>query len=227
MSGMQTQHDPTARRIAALLTLVVLLLVSYPITLLESPAYLILYQFVYTGMFAAAVIVARDSRATMGWMLVFSLLWLAFGVMNALDPASRWKIAATYAALLPFVAMIIYVLLRYIFNARRVTAGVLLAAITVYLLLVQLFVPVYGLLELAAPGSFHDTLTEAPVFWQQLIYLSMTTLTTTGYGDVLPASAWARVLTNLEAAVGVLYIAVLMARLVGLYSAGEAGKPAA
>jgi hypothetical protein len=54
------------------------------------------------------------------------------------------------------------------------------------------------------------------VFWPQFIYFSLVTLTTSGYGDILPVSGWARALANVEQVIGVLYIAVLMARLVGL-----------
>ena len=53
--------------------------------------------------------------------------------------------------------------------------------------------------------------------WQQLIYYSMITLTTVGYGDIIPVNAWARTLAALEGMTGVLYIAVLMGRLVGIY----------
>lgn len=53
---------------------------------------------------------------------------------------------------------------------------------------------------------------------QMVIDFSDTTLTIASYGDVLPASPWAHVLANIEMGVGVLYIAVLFGRLVGLYS---------
>jgi hypothetical protein len=95
---------------------------------------------------------------------------------------------------------------------------VLLAAITVYILLAAQFVPIYGTLEALWPGSFVDDGVGQPVFWQQLIYFSLTTLTTTGYGDILPVSAWARAFANVEQVIGVLYVAVLMGRLVGLFS---------
>jgi hypothetical protein len=124
----------------------------------------------------------------------------------------------TYAALIPFQMVIILVLFRYIVAARTVTRDVLYAAITVYILLAALFVPIYGSLELLQPGAFVDNGTGQPVFWQQFIYFSLVTLTTTGYGDILPISAWARAFTNAEQVIGVLYLAVLMARLVSLYS---------
>ena len=82
-----------------------------------------------------------------------------------------------------------------------------------------IFVPLYGILKTSWPGSFSDgTYPDAPVQWQQLIYYSYATLTTMGYGDVLPVSWWARSFASAEAVIGVLYLAILMARLVGLYA---------
>jgi len=57
--------------------------------------------------------------------------------------------------------------------------------------------------------------------WQTLVYYSYATLTTLGYGDILPATFWARSAASFEAVVGVLYTAVIVARLVGLYAAKE------
>ena len=58
----------------------------------------------------------------------------------------------------------------------------------------------------------------AAVQWQQFIYYSYVTLTTAGYGDVLPITLWARSLANMEMVIGVLYVTIIMARLVGLYT---------
>lgn len=190
----------------------------YPFTLGGDALNLILYQLLYAGMFVAGILVASDSRLHLAITLVAALVWLVFAVLYALDPASTWKILLTYAALIPFQLVIVLVLFRYIVAARIVTRDVLYAAITVYILLAALFVPIYGSLELLQPGAFVDNGTGQPVFWQQFIYFSLVTLTTTGYGDILPISGWARAFTNAEQVIGVLYLAVLMARLVSLYS---------
>lgn len=79
------------------------------------------------------------------------------------------------------------------------------------------FVPVFGMLEAAIPGFFVDHTLGAPVHWQQFVYYSLVTLSTAGYGDILPANMWARMLAGLEATIGVLYVAILVARLVSLY----------
>lgn len=211
--------DAVHGRAVYLLVLVALLHFIYPITVSGSVAALILYQVVYTGMVAIGVLVAGDSRRHQVAAVGLGTAWLLFSVLYALDPASQWKVLATYAVLLPFQALVVWLLLRYIFQAQRVTRDVLYAAVTVYILLAALFVPVYGSLELLQPGSFVDNLHPgAPVFWQQFVYYSLITLTTTGYGDILPVSAWARAIATVEAVIGTLYLAILMARLVSLYS---------
>jgi MFS-type transporter involved in bile tolerance (Atg22 family) len=73
------------------------------------------------------------------------------------------------------------------------------------------------MLEAAIPGSFVDNTLETPVRWQQFVYYSLVTLSTAGYGDILPSNMWARMLAGLEATIGVLYVAILVARLVSLY----------
>jgi hypothetical protein len=67
--------------------------------------------------------------------------------------------------------------------------------------------------------TFVDGLGSAEIFpWQNFVCYSYLTLTTLGYGDVLPVSLWARSMTSLEAIIGVLYLTIIMARLVGLYA---------
>jgi voltage-gated potassium channel Kch len=58
---------------------------------------------------------------------------------------------------------------------------------------------------------------EARPFFHQFLYFSLTTLTTLGYGDITPLSPFAQIWSTLEAVVGTLYIALLVARLVGMY----------
>lgn len=215
------RHTGSRSLVLPLLVLVALLHFIYPLTLGGSTTALIGYQVLYAMMFAAGILVAHEDRRMLVLTSVVAVVWLAFAVLYALNPDSLWIVQATYVNLLVFQATILWVLLRFIFKAHAITRDVLYAAVTVYILLGALFVPLYGFLEAAQPGSFVDNATGQPVFWQQLIYFSLTTLMTTGYGDILPVHPWARALANVESMLGVLYIAILMARLVGLYAVRE------
>ena len=82
---------------------------------------------------------------------------------------------------------------------------------------------VYALLEFVEPGSLHLGSEAGPVDRDELVYFSFTTLTTLGYGDITPITPGARALTSLEATFGVLYIAVVIAGLVGSSRAAPEG----
>ncbi len=108
------------------------------------------------------------------------------------------------------------VLLYHVLADREVTADTLYGAVCVYLLSGVLWSSLYGLIELIQPGSFSGGSGQG-VTLPDLLFFSFVTLTTLGYGDITPVTSPARSLAVLEAVFGVLYNALLIARLVGLY----------
>jgi hypothetical protein len=211
--------DSIKGRALYVLILIVALNVLYPTTSNGNVISLIIFQVLYAGLFAVGISIASDSRPQTIWSVGIAGLWLVFAVMYAFDPTNFWLSQITYFILMVFHASITWVLFRYIFTSATVTSDVLYGAVAVYFLLSFFFVPVYGMLEIASPGSFVDNVTGSPVQWQQLVYYSLITLSTAGYGDIIPVNPWARMLAGLEATVGVMYVAILMARLVSLYDA--------
>lgn len=170
-------------------------------------------------MIVAGVLVGRDARRHMLVLVLAGAIYLAASFVYALNPAANWAVLITYLALIPYLLMLVWVLGRFLTVVRVITRDVIYAAIALYLIIGALFVPVYGLLTMALPGAFVDgSHPDAPVQWQQLIYFSYTTLTSTGYGDILPVAWWARVAANLEMVIGGLFITIVMARLVALYT---------
>ncbi len=75
----------------------------------------------------------------------------------------------------------------------------------------------YRVIEVAAPGSFSVSGQSLASIGSHWLYYSLTTITTLGYGDITPASPFARIWSTLEASAGVLYIALLIARLMSVY----------
>ena len=63
-----------------------------------------------------------------------------------------------------------------------------------------------------------DTAVPAEIRWRTLIFFSFMTLTTIGYGDITPVTAQAQSLVAIQGTIGVLYVAVLVARIVGIYA---------
>lgn len=211
------KKDAVKGRAVYVLIAIVLLNMLYPITSGNHAAALILYQVLYAGLFLVGIFVTSENRVHFAISVSIAVIWLVAAVLYALDPTSFWKIQVTYAILLIFHINIILTLMRYIFTAEKVTADVIYAACAVYFLLSFFFVPIYGMLETAFPGSYVDNTLGTPVSWQQFVYFSLITLSTAGYGDILPANMWARMLAGIEVTIGVLYVAILVARLVSLY----------
>ncbi len=139
-------------------------------------------------------------------MLVF--LWLSN------YSTSDWVvICASFFAVLFFSYSIIR-LLKFIFRESRVTKDVLFAAIIVYLMMGIMWAGVYALMNNLDPTSFEIGSIEKKDPNFIFTYYSFVTLTTLGYGDITPMTDIAYSMAILEAIIGQLYLAVLIARLV-------------
>jgi hypothetical protein len=140
----------------------------------------------------------------------------------------EWALQMTLVTATGFMAFNAIVILREVLRHRVVTQHTIYGAICVYVLIGMAFALGYALLEHLYPGSFNlikDTATSDRD--AQLISFSFVTLTTVGYGDITPATPGARALCNFEALLGQLYLAVLIARLVGSYMGKNRGPNAA
>ena len=117
-----------------------------------------------------------------------------------------------------FLALVAVQFLRFILRAPRVTAQVLEAGISTYLVFGLLWALAYMTVGHLNPDAFAFTAPGNSMNGFNALYYSFVTLTTMGYGDILPVSRVARMLAIMEATTGVLYMSVLIARLVGMYS---------
>jgi hypothetical protein len=128
-----------------------------------------------------------------------------------------------------FFGFTIYRILRFILQTTYVDAEVLSAGIVVYLMLGLLWSQAYVLLGQVTPDSFQFSLVDSSgrrMDGFNAFYFSFSTLTTVGFGDIAPASRVARTLAIMEATTGTLYLAILISRLVGMYSpTARAGIP--
>lgn len=214
----QQLEEAVKGKIGYLLALIAVVQFGYPITSYGTAA-LLAYQVLYASLIAVGIFVGRDSPRHQAILITTGFIYLVAGIVYTLQPSAQRVVLVTYVALIPYHGMLATLLLRFIFTARSITRDVLYAATALYLLLGAIFVPLYGIVETLTPGAFFDANGQTlHVQWQQLLYFSYTTLTTAGYGDVLPVSWWARSLANAEMVVGVLYLTIVMARLVSLYS---------
>ena len=122
---------------------------------------------------------------------------------------------------LVLVAFVVVNLLRFVLLAPSVNAEVLCASISAYLMLGLIFTMAYWLVDQLTPGgafSFNTNAGKQSMNGFNAFYFSFITLSTVGYGDITPLTRIARWLAALEAMTGLLYMTVLIARLVSLYS---------
>ncbi|MGB7076421.1 MAG: potassium channel family protein [Xanthobacteraceae bacterium] len=110
------------------------------------------------------------------------------------------------------------VVARVVFGPGRVTVHRVQGAIVLYLNFALFFFTIYRLMEVLVPGSFSNLPHSGSEYGSgaALLYFSFSTLTTLGYGDIVPLHPLARSLANLEGVIGQLYPATLLARLVSL-----------
>jgi len=126
------------------------------------------------------------------------------------------------AAGILFVAYVVTHLLRSILRAPRVDSEVLCAGIGTYLMLGVLWMLGYVLVARVAPDSFAfnvGSVSSRSMDGFNALYFSFVTLSTVGFGDIVPVSGAARMLAMTEAIAGLFYMTLLIARLVAIYSA--------
>lgn len=215
-------------KIIYVLGIVALVQFMYPITEKGSLAALVIYQILYASLVFVGVVIARNRPQLVRILMVFGVLLVLAGSNYALNPDAIWANLVGYLAYMVFDVIVMWILLQYVFTARSVTRDVIYGAVAIYLLLGAMFVPIYGLVETLtfelSDGSMNaftgGIAGEGELnVWQDFSYYSFVTLTTLGYGDILPATMLAKVAVSIEAVIGVLYLTIIMARLVSLYSA--------
>jgi voltage-gated potassium channel len=135
--------------------------------------------------------------------------------------SARWWNIATLSLVFVLLNGCILVVLAYIFRSQRVTLDVILAAVTVYLLIAFSFATIYNIAFQFDFRSFRlpEWIEAGPaeVLRTEMIYFSLVTLATLGYGDILPSSPFTQMLAVLEAVIGQFFMAVLVAWLVGMF----------
>ena len=168
------------------------------------------------GFIVSAAVVSR-SKTAMSLMLGCALAALIGTVTRNSHPSPVTDWLGHGAALLALGTLSV-VVGRAVFGPGEVTAHRVRGAIVLYLNVALMFTGAYRLIAELAPDAFTlpktDTDATAP---GTMLYFSLTTLTSTGYGDILPVHPFARSLANLEAIVGQLFPATLLARIVTLH----------
>ena len=219
-------------RFVLLLITLILLMISGPILHEVMPGTRsiltrVVFALVVVVLLLSAVLAVSGEPRTMriAWMIALPTCLLK-GLEILFDTSAI--VIASHVMSGLFLLFTVGVILMYLFAAERVTFDMICASLCIYLLLSVAWAIAYSLIEILEPGSFHFALAKAGEdgalrFEGEraflALYYSLVTLTTLGYGDIVPMSPLARTSAATEALTGQLYLAVLVARLVGLHIA--------
>lgn len=203
-------------RFRFLMSAILLMILLRPF-LEELAGVTLLTDLFFAGILLSGVYAAQGGKYSYWPALILAGLSLTargarhFAASPILESVSEGSTALFFVLLLVKIG-------AYIRTERKVTLDVIFAAVSAYLMLGLIFAEVCRFLEELRPGSFRLAEPGFQDSWE-FLYYSFVTLTTLGYGDIVAVSKPARSLAILEAVVGQLYLAVLIGRLVGAYSA--------
>ncbi len=203
---------------ATLYTALILFMLLAPFMIgIKSPLVPLFFYGVILSVLRLLNLKKKTFRLFFGLALIaFSFDFIATRIVFPItgEVAISLKLISTAAYLLFLAGAIRFLLIR-IFLEENVTTDTIKGGIAVYFMIGIFWALLYGVLITCNAQAL--TL-EEPIVFIDLLYFSFTTLSTLGYGDIAPSTGMARNLAVLEAVFGQLYIAILVARIVGLHS---------
>jgi len=170
------------------------------------------------NLFVLIAAVAAIGRSTLSFVIALLLavpvVWFQYHGL-ALDDNSELAKSWMFAAALYFITAIY--LLRYVFQPKVMTQDKLFGAAAAYLIIGLVWAYGYRIVGHFYPKSFMVVGQPGDIDYADAIYLSVTVLTSTGFGDITPLSRQARAVCMVEQLAGALFVAILIARLAGVY----------
>jgi hypothetical protein len=192
---------------------------AYPF--LDSTIGRVVLGVVQPGIVLLAVYAVRRTPVLTWVALLFGLPAVVFSILEAVRPDDDVVIVGSALAHVPFYFFVSYAMIRYLFNDDRVTRDELFATGAAFTVVAWGFAYLYAAAQVFWPGSFVGAGGPGDRSWFDLLFLSFTTLTSVGLSDIMPVLPHARSLVIIEQVAGVLYIALVVARLVGLTVVGR------
>ena len=165
---------------------------------------------------AAALWAVRRTPALTWVALVVGVPAMVLTVLEAVSPSNDAIVLLSAMFHAPLYLYVSYGMIRYVFADERVTSDEIYAVGAAFTVVAWGFAYVYSGAQVVWPGSFAGAGGPADQTWFELLFLSFTTLTSTGLSDITPVLAHARSLSIVEQVTGVFYIAFVVARMVAL-----------
>jgi len=204
---------------AILLTALLLLILFSPLNQLFEWEEMLNMVLATAVMAAALNAVSYRKRSTFFWALSLVALAGIFGWMQAFAQSASHQSHAAYLILanISGAALYIYIatlLFRVILTDDEITVDQVFAGVVIYIFIGLAWAHFYGLSEIFQNDSISGT-NGSNGSDTSFVYFSFVTLTTLGYGDMRPVTAMSKALVIVEAIIGVMFVAILVATLVG------------
>ncbi len=201
------------------LVLLLVLLTYVLASLLENRGWASVLLTAVTGTTSVVALTSSQARAgTVRMAIWLSALTVALATVGAASGERSWlNLASAIQVALLTVAML--AVLRRVVSATEVGFRTILGAISVYTVLGLLFTFLYGLVDRVQGGPFFEGVAHPQS--SDFIFFSYTTLTTTGFGNLVPGGQPGRMLSGLEMMIGQIFLVTLVAGLVSLWRPGE------
>jgi Ion channel len=198
-----------------LLLSLLLVILMYPVLDKGEFRRIILGALVFVPPILATVKLSQIKAWAWPSVLLMSgaLLFALFGTILR----NRTLTAIKWAMLAAFFGLTVVGLFNYLKKALSISNAHLYTAISIYLLPGMQWFALYSAIEVFHPDSFLHSSSAVADHQTELLYFSLVTLSTIGYGDVVPLRGEVRMLAALEGISGVLYIAITLALLVSAY----------
>ncbi len=198
----------------ALLIFLIVVPVANDLTILSKP---IIRALAFSCLVLIGVWSLRGSGRPFTIGIAFVIAGMVFNIL-AVNLSSLIYLYASFAALFGFLLVTISFTLKQVAFGTDISPNRLVGAVCVYLLLGVIWAVAYTILEVISPESFEGFTPLMGCGWDnEWLYFSFVTMTTLGYGDLVPVSATARALAYMQAVFGQFYVAILVAGLVSAY----------
>jgi len=211
-------------RNSLLLTVLLVLFIAAPAV--SGAGDFFILELMFNGVLIAGVYTAGTGKPQWGFWLLTAVT-LAYRWSALFFGGERTISIGALALTLLWLVAAVWIIVPELFKKQHVTMDTIFGAVVAYLLSAVAFAITFEIIEVRNPGSFaglpDDASTSRWKLVASMMYFSLICITTVGFGDIVPESAIAKPIAALEGMFGQLYLAVMIARLVGMHLASTDG----
>lgn len=178
-------------------------------------SFLVILNIFWMLFLMAGIFALSKSKKQAFLISIVPILFSVFGWVSAFNPTPFTILMDFILSIAAFSLLIVLVLIK-VFEPGPITSYRVIGSVVVYMLMANIWAIAYQFFYQHIQGSFQVTL---PAFDSNsldanFMYFSYITITTTGFGEIVPLHPMARALVQIEAFIGVLYPVILIGRLV-------------